>query len=572
MNPTPSTSSDRAVSSTNSSASSTSTEGYVPGRRATPLTNLARLNTPAASTPVSTPSTARVDAVRSTPITEKELADQLATNITADRYQRFFSGQSRLRVVDGHILEVVVPSRQVAELLDRRFAGNLRAVADSVIGRNALVRFVVIAAPTNAAVDAASAAAANRNTRATEIAGAPTSNSAAAAPAVNSRAAAPRHAETASRTPRQLLLKNFIVGHSNRLAYNAALQTAETSMATHLGPLFLHGSCGMGKTHLVQGIAACYRELNPNARVKCTTGEAFTNEFVSAIKTNKVEAFRAVYRRVDLLCIDDVHFVASKEATQAELLHTFDAIGLSGARIVLASDEHPREIERVSKSLISRFLSGLVARIDPPDMKLREELARAFALRRGLMLDDAAARLIAERSGVSAVPGVGGSVRELEGLLTQVEAAHRLLPNLSTGGTVGLATVRTALGINDGDGRTVRAKRPVPMEAILHVVCRELRVDPGEFAGTGRHKRVVLARAVTVQLARELTTLSYPEIARAMRRPNHSTVITAHQRLTGQLEQSPDMDIATVCGPEFAGETLRGLCERLKGECVRVGG
>lgn len=536
------------------------------------MTNLARLTAPAASAPGSASSTARAEAPRSTPITEKELADQLATNITADRYQRFFAGQARLRVVDGHILEVVVPSRQVAELLDRRFAGNLRAVADSVIGRNALVRFVVIAPPINAAVDAASAAAANRNTRATEIAGAPVSNTTTPAAAVSARAAAPRTAETASRTPRQLLLKNFIVGHSNRLAYNAALQTAETSMATHLGPLFLHGSCGMGKTHLVQGIAARYRELNPNARVKCTTGEAFTNEFVAAIKTNKVEAFRAVYRRVDLLCIDDVHFVASKEATQAELLHTFDAIGLSGARIVLASDEHPREIERVSKSLISRFLSGLVARIDPPDMKLREELARAFALRRGLMLDDSAARLIAERSGVSAVPGVGGSVRELEGLLTQVEAAHRLLPNLSTGGTVGLATVRTALGINDGDGRTVRAKRPVPMEAILHVVCRELRVDPGEFAGTGRHKRVVLARAVTVQLARELTTLSYPEIARAMRRPNHSTVITAHQRLTGQLEQSPDMDISTVCGPEFAGETLRGLCERLKGECVRVGG
>jgi chromosomal replication initiator protein len=547
------------------------------------LTNLARLNAPAAGTSspaashAATSAPARSETPRVNPISEKDLAEHLSVKITADRYARFFAGQAKLRIVDGHVLEVVVPSRQVAELLDRRFAGNLRAVADEVLGRNALVRFVVIAPASNAAVDTGSAAAAQRNLRATEIAAGPAAvpgaaNAGAGSAASSTRATPPRSVESASRTPRQLLLKNFIVGHSNRLACNAALQTAETSMSTHLGPLFLHGSCGMGKTHLVQGIAARYRELNPNARVKCTTGEAFTNEFVAAIKSNKVEAFRGVYRRVDLLCIDDVHFVASKEATQAELLHTFDAIGLSGARIVLASDEHPREIERVSKSLISRFLSGLVARIDPPDMKLREELARAFALRRGLMLDDAAARLIAERSGVSAVPGVGGSVRELEGLLTQVEAAHRLLPNLSNGGTIGLATVRTALGINEGDGRTVRAKRPVPMEAILHVVCRELRVDPGEFAGTGRHKRVVLARAVTVQLARELTTLSYPEIARAMRRPNHSTVITAHQRLTGQLEQSPDMDIATVCGPEFAGETLRGLCERLKGECVRVGG
>lgn len=569
MNPTSSTSSDRAVASTHSAASSNGSAanphqagnqaGHVPGRRATPLTNLARLNAPAAP---ATPSL-RAEPVRATPITERELADHLSANIGADRYARFFAGQARLRIVDGHVLEVVVPARQVAELLERRFAGNLRAVADAAIGRNAVVRFAVIAPAADAIPDSGSAAAAARNTRATEIASAPRSES---------RPALQRTPEPAARAPRQLLLKNFIVGHSNRLAYNAALQTAETPIATHLGPLFLHGACGMGKSHLVQGIAARFREINPSARVKCTTGEAFTNEFVAAIKSNKVEAFRAIYRRVDLLCIDDVHFVASKEATQAELLHTFDAVGLLGARIVLASDEHPREIERVSKSLISRFLSGLVARIDPPDMKLREELARAFALRRGLSLDDAAARLIAERSGVSAVPGVGGSVRELEGLMTQVEAAHRLLPNLSTGGTVGLATVRTALGINDGDGRVVRAKRPVPMEAILHVVCRELRVDPGEFAGTGRHKRVVLARAITVQLARELTTLSYPEIARAMRRPNHSTVITAHQRLTGQLEQSPDADIASICGPEFAGETLRGLCDRLKGECVRVGG
>lgn len=561
MNPNASTSSDRAVPSTSSSSSSATTTtqaAHVPGRRATPLTNLARLNAP---TPAPAPSL-RAEPVRATPITERELSEQLSANIGADRYARFFAGQARLRVVDGHALEVVVPSRQVAELLERRFAGNLRAVADVAIGRNAVVRFAVVAPAAEAAPDSASSAAATRNTRATEIAAAPSSP----------RPAPQRTAEAPSRAPRQLLLKNFIVGHSNRLAFNAAQQTAETPMATHLGPLFLHGACGMGKTHLVQGIAARFRELNPSARVKCTTGEAFTNEFVAAIKSNKVEAFRGIYRRVDLLCIDDVHFVASKEATQAELLHTFDAVGLLGARIVLASDEHPREIERVSKSLISRFLSGLVARIDPPDMKLREELSRAFALRRGLVLDDAAARLIAERSGVSAVPGVGGSVRELEGLMTQVEAAHRLLPNLSSGGTIGLATVRTALGINDGDGRVVRAKRPVPMEAILHVVCRELRVDPGEFAGTGRHKRVVLARAVTVQLARELTTLSYPEIARAMRRPNHSTVITAHQRLAGQLEQSPDADIASICGPEFSGETLRGLCDRLKGECVRVGG
>ena len=164
------------------------------------------------------------------------------------------------------------------------------------------------------------------------------------------------------------------------------------------------------------------------------------------MRSGKIEAFRKAYRKLDLLCLDDVHFVASKEGTQAELLHTFDAIGQSGARVALASDEHPRQIAKLHERLVSRFLAGAVVKVDAPDPDLRERLVRRLALKRGLELEEASARLIAEHA--STLAGGAPSVRELDGLLIQIEAVSRLLPEFSTGGgSVGVIAVRKALGV-----------------------------------------------------------------------------------------------------------------------------
>ncbi|CAN0597026.1 unnamed protein product, partial [Laminaria digitata] len=165
-------------------------------------------------------------------------------------------------------------------------------------------------------------------------------------------------------------------------------------------PVFVHGSCGVGKTHLLRGATMLARKLRPGCKVRYTTGEAFTNAFVTAIRTRTVDAFQKKYRGLDLLCIDDIHLMAGKQATQHEMLQIFNTLSLGGARIILASDAHPREIARLDQALSSRFSAGLVVRVDEPDPELAHRLVNIIAQKRGVMLDEAGVRMICDRVGV----------------------------------------------------------------------------------------------------------------------------------------------------------------------------
>src|SRR5690606_11396924 len=185
-------------------------------------------------------------------------------------------------------------------------------------------------------------------------------------------------------------LDDMDVGAPNAPAYTAACRLAEAAAEPEFSLLFVHGPCGVGKTHLLQGLARRFQERSPGAKVRYLTGEAFTNEFVSAIRSDSTEAFRRAYRNVDLLCIDDVHFLTSKQATQKEFLLTLDAINRDGARLALASDEHPSRISACSASLSSRFLAGLVAEMEPPTIAMRTEYLRRESAKRDLKLNDEA--------------------------------------------------------------------------------------------------------------------------------------------------------------------------------------
>lgn len=490
------------------------------------------------------------------PAPVERVVERLKSALGMETYARVFGHDTRLELSEGHLV-VTVPTSYQANVIRKRFAEHLnRAVLDIL-------------------PDAASG----------HDAGWIVQVDRAVAPAPSPPA---RERSVARRTPRAdapaagrcLRLDDFIVGESNRLAHAAAVRLAQAGLSSRsearavlgFASLFIHGECGLGKTHLLQGVAERFARLNPAAAVRYTTAEAFTNDYILALREGRLDAFRRNHRRLDLLCIDDVHFVAGKESTQNELLHTLDAIDLDGALVALASDEHPRRVQRLGERLVSRFMSGMVVRIDPPDADLRLRLVTAMASRRQLHLDEPAARLLAESS---AGPQGRGSVRDIEGLVVQTEAVCRLLPGWSSpDGRVGLAVVMKALGLNEGerDHAAARPRRPVPLEAIADAVCRSLRVAQPEFLGSGRHKRVVLARSITALLARQLTTASFPEIARAIGRPNHSTVVTAHQRLQRQLRQEAESGESLLgrhFGPEFAGHTLRALVDRLYHDLAR---
>lgn len=356
---------------------------------------------------------------------------------------------------------------------------------------------------------------------------------------------------------RRFALGEFIVGDSNRLAYNAALEMARREPGeVGAAALFLHGECGVGKTHLLNGVISEVRSRRPHARVRCVTGEVFANEFIAAVQKQDFETFRERYRGLELLCIDDVHFIAGKQKTMVELLHTFDALDLDGARVVLASDEHPKRIEKLSRRLVSRCVSGMVVRIERPDRSLRERLAEKMATRRGLRLSGCGLRAIAD----SCV----GSVREIEGAVVRIEAYVRLFGE--GGGDAGMAVsedlVRRALG----ESARSRPAKPVQVSVIADVICDELGVEASELFGRSRHRLVVLARSMACSLAREMTTQSYPEIARALSRRNHSTVVTACQRMQRSLERGEHVNAGTQHGEVHVGE----LRDRLKEEVLRA--
>ena len=488
--------------------------------------------------------------------TVQRILTRLRDDVGADRFARYFRDQARVGF-DGARLDVTVPTGFVADLVGRRFGDSLRKAARAELPTDQQVE-IKIRVDRSAFLEPAGYAVLPELTPATPVL--PPMQP----PLVLERRQRPGRG--AAPGPIRHRLEDYVVGESNRMAYSAAERLADPAGQRCFSPLFIHGGCGLGKTHLLQGIAARWREHAERSTVRYTTAEAFTNEYVQAVRAGRLDTFRKAYRGVNMLCIDDVQFLASKTATQGELLHTFDAIDLDGARVVLASDEHPRQIARLSAALVSRFMSGMVVRLDPPEPALRERIVTRMAERRGLRLDKAAIACLA------ADFAPGSSVRDLEGALTRVEALARLLPELSAdSSTIGVAHVRRALGaVDTGAGGVRTPRRPMRIDLIRDEVCRFLRVEPSELMGKGRHKRVVLARSLIAHLARTLTTMSYPEIARALGRPNHSTIVTACKRVQEQMARNETPDLGADLSPELAGLTLIALADLLRNTLVRA--
>lgn len=456
----------------------------------------------------------------------QRVAGKVRASIGDERFEGSFANKAVFRMENG-ALEIAAPNKILSGLLERRFGELLRQIAATEIGE-CPVRFVV----------------------AGDLFGPHTFPGVRPEPETGETPVAKSVSPARKAVPRstggeRYRMETFILGESNRLAFNAAQQLAEGEQNTGaFGPLFVHGPCGVGKTHLLNAIAQRFKENHPGAVVRVTGGEAFMNEYVAGVRAGDVEKFRRAFRRVDLLCIDDVHFLSNKQSTQGELLHTLDELERAGARIVLVSDEHPRQIRQFSAALVSRFMAGMVAAIQAPDTALREKCIRMFAKQRGLTLEPAAVETLVQRTGQ--LPGQEpATIRDIEGLITRIDALHRLVPDYAdqakgAGQTVGVLLVERALGNTGGStvvdpGAPIRAARPVRIDAVIAHTCAALAVDTTDLAGKTRHPRVVMARAIITHLARQLTTLSYPEIARAIGRPNHSTVITAFQRFAKQL-------------------------------------
>ncbi len=313
--------------------------------------------------------------------------------------------------------------------------------------------------------------------------------------------------------------EGFVVGSSNRFAHAATLAIAEAPAKAY-NPLFIYGGVGLGKTHLMQAACHYISEMHRSLKLFYTTSESFTNELINGIQTRTTQKFREKYRSVDVLLIDDIHFIAGKEATQEEFFHTFNALYDGHKQIVLSSDRAPKTIPGLEERLISRFEWGLVTDVQLPDFETRIAILKKKAERNGSKLPDDILYFIAEN--------ITTNIRELEGALIKL-IAYSALENKKITMELAKEILRDA-----GSG----GSKKITMELIQKKVAEYFDIKLSDMKTKKRTRQVAYPRHVAMYLAREMTDLTLPEIGGHFGGRDHSTVIHAFGKIDSDVKKN----------------------------------
>jgi len=311
----------------------------------------------------------------------------------------------------------------------------------------------------------------------------------------------------------------FVIGASNRFAHAAAQRVAETPARAY-NPLFIHGDSGLGKTHLLHAIGHYVSENFPHHNVRYVSTETFMNDFVDAIRNNSQPSFKRRYRDCDVLLVDDIQFMEGKEGLQEEFFYTFNTLHEGGKQLVLSSDRHPRNIATLEHRLRSRFESGLITDVQPPELETRLAILRKKAEGERTQIPDDVLELIATH--------VRDNIRELEGALIRVSAFASLNRELLT---------REMAEMVLSDILNANRPRQVTPKVILDVTSTMFGYTIDELCGPSRRRPLVTARQISMYVFRELTDLSYPAIAREFGGRDHTTVIHAVEKITQQIRE-----------------------------------
>ena len=428
-------------------------------------------------------------------------ADLLWTEVSA-RLQEALNDQtygSWFRDAEGEVLNdgaltIGVPNDFTREWIENHFLGLIQAAVRDAVGEDRRVEIVV------------------RETERTSP-GAPEQPSRAAP------ANGPTRRDTGGLNPKYTF-DRFVIGSSNRFAHAAALAVAE-SPAQAYNPLFIYGGTGLGKTHLLQAIAAYIEAHTPNLAARYVTSETFMNDFINSLRDKRIEGFKNRYRHYDLLLVDDIQFLEGKERIQEEFFHTFNSLYEGGRQIVMSSDRPPRDIATLEARLRSRFEWGLITDIQPPDLETRIAILRKKVHADGThVADPQVLTFVAGR--------VSTNIRELEGALTRVIAFSSLTGRLMT---VDLAQEVLKDVFPQGEAPEISIER------IQELVVERFGMTLQELTGDRRSQSIVYPRQVAMYLSRELTDSSLPKIGKKFGGRDHTTVIHATSKIAKLIKE-----------------------------------
>jgi chromosomal replication initiator protein len=435
-------------------------------------------------------------------------------------FRTWLDGSEAVGINEGQLL-VEAPSEFHAQWIEDKYGKDLEEIARRVLGRPLSLGFQCSSPGRTPPLPQVEVSPAHLSQGAPSL-----------GPEGDRRAATQPGGRTSDRVAslnERYTFERFVVGNNNQLAAAASRAVAEKP-ARMYNPLFLYGGVGLGKTHLMHAVGHAILERSPQRKVAYVTCERFMNELVSAIQQGTTREFRRRYRMIDLLLVDDVHFLEKKESTQEEFFHTFNALYDAGKQVVLTSDRPPKELPGVEDRLVSRFEWGLVVDIKPPDYETRVAILRKKADDDHLTLDDEVMDFIAR--------SCTASVRELEGAVIKLLAYSSLRKEEVT-----VALAQQALqGVLREQARST-GPRLTP-ELIRDRVATEWGVKPEALASRRRTRDLTVPRQVAMFLIRELLDESLVRIGGTFGGRDHSTVIHSIRKVESELEESPDSNLA----------------------------
>lgn len=432
-------------------------------------------------------------------------AEALREQVSDAIWQAYLSGITPLSIKEHEIL-LGVPNKLIRDRIDSRFLALIQDTVTGTLGRELTVHLEVLAPLDD---QAAAADVPDLPEQAADP------RSGGSGPAGRSR---PDDGNSPVLDPRYTF-ETFVIASSNRFAHAAAQSVAE-SPARSYNPLFIYGDAGLGKTHLLHAIGNYVLENFSGRNVRYVTTETYMNEFVDAIRHSSTTAFKRRYRECDVLLIDDVQFMERKESLQEEFFHTFNSLYGASKQIVLTSDRPPKSIATLEDRLRSRFLSGLITEVQPPELETRLAILQTKAEHERVAVPDEVLEFIATH--------VKENIRELEGALIRVTAFASLNHQ-----PMSRALAEQVLS----DFVSADQPRRITPQVILEATSETFGFSVEELCGPNRRRPLVTARQVSMYVFRELTDFSYPAIGREFGGRDHSTVMHAVEKIAGLMKE-----------------------------------